>query len=380
MTLKLGRNSETGKLLRCSDGRLLRGCCPGDSYDCQSGPQAFCSQACGQPGYEDGQLTPASVTVNISGISVTDFPALWLKGILVNGPGQWCNGHESYIYQYSFSGSAVSGSYVVPLQWTRYYTGIYYDPYRYYACTGYVDVPFSGTLTKYYGGTDDYGCPASLVIGDVYSEQIFTAIRVRVYAQYESGVGSRVCVQLSVNEGQGEGSVLFQGCTEYGPYSCFSATIENSKQTPHENCPTGPSPCFNNPWHNAWGGTAVLTPSGTFLGKCYLHHFDDVAWHPAAKIVYLPVYVQFALEEAEVTLIATYRMSYGNKSFIGEACIESDWGDNMKYAHLTSPVLFEKPVGPVTVEILDLHHDGETTFWDQSMDLVSPLYSGVLGE
>ena len=347
---------------------------------CQSYPQAFCSQACGQPGF-GGDLTPASVNVDISGISVTDFPALWLQGI-IEGTG-WCGGHNSYIYEYSFSGSAVSGSYTIPLEWTQYYTGIYYDPYRYYACTGQADFPFSGKLTKYYGGYavgwDGVTCPAPLAIGDIYSEQIFTAIRVRVWAQYETGIGSRICSTLVVLDEQGGGSGLFSGCTEYGPHSCFSATMDNGKQTPHENCPTGPNPCFNNSWHNAWGGTAILSPSGMFIGKCYLHHFDDVAWHPIAKIVTIPLYVQFALEEAQVSLIATYRMSYGNTSFVGEACVSGDWNDNMKYCHLSSPVLSEMPVGPVTVEVLELRHDGGTTIWDTGMDLVSPIYSGVLG-
>ena len=142
---KIGRNSNNGKLLRCANGKLSRGCCAGQTCPCCSAPQAFCAKACGHPA-SGGSYTPASVTVNISGIEVTDFPALWLQGI-IEGTG-WCGGHNAYVYEFSFSGSALSGSYTVPLEWKQHWDSSL-GRWVYDACSGSVLVPFSGKLSQY---------------------------------------------------------------------------------------------------------------------------------------------------------------------------------------------------------------------------------------
>ena len=269
---KLSRNSTTGKIITCtnlSDKLLRGGCCPSCEYPVQS--------PC--PAVHKWNI-PASVKVNLSGITLASEPQYWVSGnnSSPSGTVSWCN--HTWRGIRVFDWSSVNGEYNVPINPYRGYSDRYF-------CGGSVDIPYQGSVTDYFLSQDVSGgdvCenPAGY-IGPLLRRYQFESIRLTVHIQpylndtYRMTLFVGVIADPDTEEGVlytiyyslPQSYEVFRGyidlpATPEEDRAGYNATgIVNAKdvayQCTYEPCAFGYCQCIISV--PGWGGTASLTQS-----------------------------------------------------------------------------------------------------------------------
>ena len=379
MIYKLGKLAN-GKL-RVSDGKLCRSCCPGDTCSCcptqLSPPCIACPDFC----------IPAVVRVNLSGITVASDCQYWYRRW-----GVWCDYSEGGWRKFDFEGSALDGSYDVPIGLTG--QG---DFGRY--CGGFVDVPFNGRLENFY--PQDYiDDPCSYGCGDYDStDAVFTKLRVSVGGAYVKKVDPQFphpevppefmvfTVSVYVLTDSDSGYKVFQGSSEQFPLypvearTCFGTegqgiVIHNS-QSPYE-CDLGDGSyagdgiCPGLGFHPGWDGTATI--SAATSSGCVPFYFHIKSFGPLQSLgSYLGGYLDLDddLLPQTVRLRIAYKFSFERGESINEVCSYSNG-----YPFIGMP--YAPDIGLVSLEILSMtNHSASNIIWDQSADEAPHELSGV---
>ena len=384
MNYKLAK--QTNGKLRMTNNNLCHSCCPDDTCPCcptqLSPPCIACPDFC----------IPAVVRVNLSGITVASDCQYWLRGIGVPFPGggAWCNEIWAGFRKFDFEGSAVNGSYDVPIGLTGQGT---YGRY----CGGYLDVPFDGRLENF--TSEGMGDPCDGGCDNFYStEAIYTKLRIGVGGVYvrktspsfphpevppEFGIFT---VSVSIITASGSGTGLFSGVSEQFPLYpvenrlCFGGnnefgegtTLSNSYDTPYSCVPYGGNPCWFVDFVPAWGGTATIgaVPSA----GCVKFPFHIKSFGPLQVLgSYLGAYLDLddSLLPHSVPLWIAYKFSYEGGEYINELCSYSDG-----YPFLAMP--YTPGIGLVTLEILSMTNASASNIvWDQSADEAPHIIAGV---
>lgn len=378
---KIGKRP-SGKLRIGESGKLCRGCCPQDNCPCcpteLSPPCIVCPDFC----------IPAMVRVNLSGITVASACQYVLWGYPVPGPGQWCNEIYWAYRRFNFEGSALDGSYDIPIGLTGQGT---YGKY----CGGYIDVPFESQLHNHSSATGyTHGCDVGC--GDFYSVQaIYTKLRISVGGVYvvkreiyfphrevppEFGLFN---VQVNLMTASGGGTPLFSAASDqFSLYPaenrlCFGdsddpITLANNYDTPYVCQPYGGAPCWFVDFVPAWGGTATV--GAVASAGCVPFKFHIKSFGPLQSLgSYLGAYLDLddSLLPHSVPVRIGYKFSYEDAEYVNEVCVSSGG-----YPFIAMP--YTPGIGLVTLEILSMTNDSAShIIWDSSADEAPHELSGV---